>query len=80
MIKTTRPLNLIIMEKPVKLIALLLWIEDSKKDKAIELLSKEFGECDFMGEIREFNITDYYAKEMGSGIQKRRLPGDGTAG
>ena len=61
------------MEKIVKLIALLLWIDDSKKEKAIELLTEEFSKIDFIGEIRDFNLTDYYVKEMGSGVQKRML-------
>jgi hypothetical protein len=55
----------------VKAIALILWREPEALAEAIRRLSGLWGETDFEGPDRPFGATDYYEKEMGTGLRRR---------
>ena len=52
----------------VKLFAGILYSDIQMLTKALELLQDKFGEMDYRSPSFDFNITDYYHKEMGSPI------------
>jgi hypothetical protein len=56
--------------KPVKLIIGFIFQEESNYKKAKNLLIKRFGKIDFESAVMPFNLTDYYAKEFGTGLKK----------
>jgi len=58
--------------KPVKLIIGLIAPEDLF-DKVEKILCQKFGPADFKSEILDFNFTDYYEREMGTGLKRRFL-------
>ncbi len=56
---------------PVKLLAAILWVDADALEQAFYSLCSEWGEIDYGGLDRPFDITDYYGPEMGNGIQRR---------
>ena len=61
------------MKQSVKLVITLLWVLEEKYTAALKKLAEEFGPYDFKGEIKKFDITDYYKSEMGDGEQKKQI-------
>jgi len=59
---------------PVKLLAAILWVDADALEQAFYSLCSEWGEIDYGGLDRPFDITDYYGPEMGNGIQRRLVP------
>lgn len=57
---------------PVKLIVAVLWSDAAHRDEARRRMEALWGAVDFTGPDRPFDVTDYYAPEMGAG-QMRRL-------
>lgn len=57
--------------EPVKLLALVLWREADALEEALRRLSGLWGDADFQGPDRPFDATDYYEREMGTGLQRR---------
>ncbi len=71
---------------PAKLIAGLIWHDDSSLEKSLKMLRRSFGPTDFCAPVFAFDLTDYYEAEMGPGLRRtfvsfRRLirPQDLTA-
>lgn len=62
--KTSSPL-------PVKLIVGLIARDEALFAKALKALMKKFGPADLLGPIYDFDLTDYYEKEMGRGLKRR---------
>ena len=58
---------------PVQLIAGLLSAWPELLDRAGERLSAHFGPAAHVSETRPFDYTDYYAPQMGAGLQRRFL-------
>ena len=56
--------------EPVKLVVSVLSSEADVAEKAIGALKKRFGETDFMSKVLDFNYTDYYEPEMGTGLKR----------
>lgn len=54
--------------KPVKLLAGILYSEQTKLVKAFQYLEEQFGSIDYKSPTFDFNVTDYYNAEMGSPI------------
>ena len=61
---------------PVKLFVSILWSDENALDRAIDQLSKKWGETDFSGRDYPFDITDYYEPEMGKGLKRRIISFD----
>lgn len=59
--------------QPVKLIASILGADKQAMNQAIEKLKKNFGDTDYISDELEFNFTDYYEKEMGTGLRRRLI-------
>jgi len=57
--------------EPVKLACSILYTEDHFLKDALEKLSGEYGNADFISQEMPFNYTNYYAKEMGSVLTRR---------
>jgi hypothetical protein len=56
--------------RPVKLLVGLLGSDPDLLRRARQLLVKRFGPADLESEFWPFDTTDYYADEMGSGLQR----------
>lgn len=56
--------------KPVKLFFAILFSDEEKLQKAIHMLSQNFGEMDHTSPVFEFSETNYYRDEMGEKIQR----------
>jgi hypothetical protein len=56
---------------PAKLFIATLHADEAILEKAIEELSLQYGETDFVSEDFVFDVTDYYEAEMGSGLMRR---------
>ncbi len=56
--------------EPVKLIAAVLYREPTSYIKAKELMEDTFSKIDYEGTFFDFTDSDYYEKEMGSGLKK----------
>lgn len=56
---------------PVKLIAAILWSQQSALDQTLDLLSESFGAIDFQSADYPFDLTDYYQSEMGENLKRR---------
>ncbi len=56
--------------KRVKIFCGLIGREKSIRD-VLAHLEREFGEVDCETDVREFDSTDYYAREMGSGLMRK---------
>lgn len=56
---------------PVKLVASVISSRERLISEALEILTGRFGEMDYISRRLEFSYTDYYEKEMGSGLNRR---------
>ncbi len=56
---------------PVKLIAGLIYHDESFLELSKKFLVKKFGQIDFESETLNFNYTDYYSKEMGNNLLRK---------
>jgi len=56
---------------PVKLLVAILWSDADLLNEALTALREQWGEIDFSGTDRLFDVTDYYEAEMGTEIQRR---------
>jgi hypothetical protein len=54
----------------VKLICGILYSEEQSLEKAFNLMKEQFGPIDYRSENFAFDLTDYYAAEMGSPITR----------
>jgi Domain of unknown function (DUF4416) len=59
--------------EPVKYFVALLWSDAVSLTEARAHLVQRFGEIDFEGPDHAFDLTDYYAAEMGVGLKRRLL-------
>jgi hypothetical protein len=59
--------------EPVKLIFSVFAKETELLNKAIEILSSNYGQPDFVSAIVPFDYTNYYCAEMGHGLVRRFL-------
>jgi len=57
--------------QPVKLIMSILGADMQAADQLIERLRHTFGDTDYVSESLNFDCTDYYKPEMGTGLQRR---------
>lgn len=57
--------------EPAKLFMSLITSEEDVLQKGLDDLEKIFGEIDFMSDILPFDLTDYYAQEMGYDLLRR---------
>jgi hypothetical protein len=55
----------------VKLIMSLFSSEDALINEALEILTRSYGEVDFISPLFSFAYTDYYTKEMGIDLVRR---------
>jgi hypothetical protein len=58
---------------PVKLLVAILWGDRPTLEQALERLQRHWGEIDFCGGDRPWDLTDYYAAEMGTQLQRRLI-------
>ena len=56
--------------KPVKLIAGFIFKDKTLYQRAKSAMLRRFGASDFESTIIDFNFTDYYAPEMGTGLKR----------
>jgi len=56
--------------KKVKLILSAIYSEQKAWQTLIPILEDKFGEMDYCSKQMDFNYTDYYEKEMGSGLKR----------
>jgi hypothetical protein len=56
---------------PVKYFIAVLFRQEQFFDRARAFLLEKWGEMDFEGKDHPFDVTDYYAKEMGSDLLRR---------
>ena len=56
---------------PVKLIAAILWSQQSTLGQTLDLLTESFGAIDFQSADYPFDTTDYYQSEMGENLKRR---------
>ena len=56
---------------PVKLIIGFIYKDEAVFAKAENKLRRKFGGIDFRSPVLDFNYTDYYEPEMGSGLKRR---------
>ncbi len=57
--------------KPVKLICGFIYPEENWYQQVKRIMERKFGQVDFESCQIPFNYTDYYQKEMGSGLSRR---------
>lgn len=55
---------------PVKYLAAVLTNDDALRDHVIHNLADFFGQQDFVGEWHPFNLTNFYAAEMGDNLKR----------
>jgi hypothetical protein len=58
---------------PVKLFVAALWTDAAVLQNAISELSARWGDIDFTGADRSFDMTDYYEPEMGRRLNRRLI-------
>ena len=58
---------------PVKYFIAALFSDKAQLDRAREMIVEKWGEIDFEGTDHLFDVTDYYASEMGSSVYRRNL-------
>jgi len=56
---------------PVKLIIGCIYSDEQTFLQVRDRLRRKFGKIDFQSEALDFNYTDYYAQEMGTGLKRR---------
>jgi hypothetical protein len=59
--------------EPVKLLVAVLWTDQPSWEQAWERLRQQWGELDFQGADRPFDMTDYYVREMGPRLLRRLI-------
>mgnify|MGYP003319531034 CR=1 FL=1 len=65
--------------EPVKLVVAALCSRPDALTRSLEGLRSRRGNLDHQGTARPFNLTDYYEKEMGTGLERRILSFDRLA-
>lgn len=56
--------------QPARLFISLIYNENAPVDECVGSLGERFGEVDFISEKFAFDLTSYYEKEMGKGLQR----------
>lgn len=56
---------------PVKLIVAALWSRSTILEHALDLMTERWGAIDFRGAEHPFDVTDYYAPEMGPNLRRQ---------
>lgn len=59
------------LPEPVKLFGAVLWGDEATRVEAVARLTASWGPVDFTGPDRPFDMTDYYAPEMGPLLYRR---------
>jgi hypothetical protein len=59
--------------EPVKLFAAVLYARDEALRAAVPLMESAWGEIDYTGPDRSFDLTDYYEPEMGKNLRRRLI-------
>ena len=59
--------------KPARLVAGLIAVDDTALELPTEPLERQFGPVDLRSGIIPFEFTDYYEKEMGSGLKRQLI-------
>jgi hypothetical protein len=57
----------------VKLLLAILWKDEDALEEALRRARCLWGDVDFAGPDRPFELTDYYEEEMGSSLQRRLI-------
>jgi hypothetical protein len=60
--------------KPVEAVNLIMSLfsrDEARINEALGILSDTYGEADFISPFLDFNYTDYYAEEIGTGLVRR---------
>lgn len=57
--------------EPVKLFVAILWHDRAALEESLHLLTALYGQLDFTGPDRAFDVTRYYEREMGCGLSRR---------
>jgi hypothetical protein len=61
---------------PVKLLVAILWSDPAPLQQAVQRLEETWGPIDFAGPDRLFDVTDYYAAELGPMLKRRLIAFD----
>ncbi|MFH1406803.1 MAG: DUF4416 family protein [Candidatus Omnitrophota bacterium] len=64
-------MGLITKPQKVKLILGMIAAKPKLFAEAADLMSKKFGKIDYESPVLKFDYTDYYNKEMGSGLKRK---------
>jgi len=59
------------LPEPVKYFAAILWNDAKVLHQALNLLENRLGKIDYQGADHPFDVTNYYAKEMGTHLYRR---------
>ena len=59
------------LPEPVKYFAAVLWNDAKVLHQALHVLENRLGKIDYNGPDHLFDVTDYYAEEMGSNLYRR---------
>jgi hypothetical protein len=59
--------------EPVKMFIAILWADADALSRGQKRLTEIWGEMDFQGPDRPFDMTDYYASEMGTSLFRRMV-------
>jgi Domain of unknown function (DUF4416) len=62
-----------VMPDPVKFFVALLWADAAALPDALARLAERFGDIDFEGPDRAFDLTNYYETEMGANLHRRLI-------
>ena len=65
--------------EPIKLVVAVLCSNPDARAKSLDGLRSHRGSIDHQGAARPFNLTDYYEKEMGAGLERSILSFDRLA-
>ena len=57
--------------EPVKALIAILWSDEAALASALTVIRETWGEIDFLGPDRPFDVTDYYDREMGRRPSRR---------
>jgi len=58
---------------PVKLFVAVLYADEALLERAVGMLTQEYGPLDYRSEPLSFTVTDYYRREMGGPIRRTFL-------
>ena len=59
--------------EPVKLFVAAIYAREDALQTAVRLMESAWGEIDYSGRERHFDLTDYYEPEMGKNLRRRLL-------